>query len=131
MFSNVAVPPNTATTPLATTVPTPISGVSYYRIKSITESGERYNASPEMVYLENDEFVKIFPNSETGQLCVYLKKSILIGAQLFGPSGIPIEVNFLNEGYSFKMDTKELNPGKYNLTIITKDTTINRQVMLI
>ena len=40
---------------------TPLNGISFYRVKSITTSGDRWNAEPEMVYLENDQQVKIFP----------------------------------------------------------------------
>jgi len=110
---------------------TPMNGVSFYRVKSIMENGDRFNAAPEMVYFEFDDKIKIIPDSRNKELNIYLKGSILKDMQLFGPSGMPIQVDYIREPYAGKFDTTKLNPGKYNLTIITDVQTINRQIIII
>ena len=110
---------------------TPMNGVSFYRVKSQMSDGERFNANPEMVFIEIEDKLKIIPDSKKRELNIYLKGSILKDAQLFGPSGMPIQVDFLKEPYAGKLDTKSLNPGKYNLSIITDKQTINRQIIII
>ncbi|MEM7162513.1 MAG: hypothetical protein AAF487_08760 [Bacteroidota bacterium] len=109
----------------------PMNGVSFYRVKSTIVGGDRVNTKPKMVYLENDKDLKIIPDSKKKEINIYMKGSIIKDVQLFGPSGMPIQVDYLKEPYAGKIDSKKLNPGKYNLSLITDNQTINRQIIII
>jgi len=109
----------------------PMNGISFYRIKTKLLNGARINTKAKMVYLENEKDLKIIPDSKKKEINIYLKGSILKDVQLFGPSGMPIQVDYFKEPYAGKLDTKSLNPGKYNLSLITDEITINRQIIII